>query len=86
MQTSPIPKLHLVMDAVSVQVRCHRDNSTICGYEFKSFDDLSGQYLARDSIWIAIVSVLATCNITKAVGEYGKEIEPTDDCVSGIVA
>lgn len=55
-------------------------------FEFTFLVALPGQYLARDSIWIAIVSVLATCDITKAVDEHGKVIEPTDDCVSGIVA
>lgn len=74
------------MDVVLVQVRAYWSKLTITSFEFKLFFNPPGQYLARDSVWLAIVSVLATCDITKAVDEHGKVIEPTDDCVSGIVA
>ena len=38
------------------------------------------------AVWMAIVSILATFEICKAVNENGEEIEPVDDCVQGIVA
>ncbi|EIM84337.1 cytochrome P450 [Stereum hirsutum FP-91666 SS1] len=45
-----------------------------------------GMYLARESVWMAVASVLASFDISKARDENGKEIEPVDDCVEGIVA
>ncbi|KAK7472246.1 hypothetical protein VKT23_000367 [Stygiomarasmius scandens] len=44
-----------------------------------------GRYLALNSAWIAIASLLATFNLTKAVDEQGKEIEPVIDYSEGIV-
>ncbi|KAJ7627084.1 cytochrome P450 [Roridomyces roridus] len=35
-----------------------------------------GRHLAADSLWLSIVSILATFNITKAVGDDGKVVEP----------
>lgn len=40
----------------------------------------------RLPVWLAVASILATYDISKAVDENGREIEPVDDCVSGIVA
>ncbi|THH16045.1 hypothetical protein EW146_g4546 [Bondarzewia mesenterica] len=44
-----------------------------------------GRYMARGSIWIAIVSILATLDISKAVDKDGKAIEPTDEYSSGLI-
>jgi len=44
-----------------------------------------GRYLALNSAWIAIASLLATFNLTKAIDEQGKEIEPVIDYSEGIV-
>ncbi|GLB38523.1 putative cytochrome p450 [Lyophyllum shimeji] len=37
-----------------------------------------GRYLADDSLWIAIVTILATISISKAIRPDGKEIMPDD--------
>jgi hypothetical protein len=41
--------------------------------------------MARSSMWIAVVSILATFDITKAVGEGGEVIEPTHEYFPGLV-
>jgi hypothetical protein len=41
--------------------------------------------MATSSVWIAVASILATFDITKAVGEDGKVIEPNHDYMSAIV-
>ncbi|KAH9952213.1 cytochrome P450 [Amylocystis lapponica] len=43
-----------------------------------------GRFLADGSVWMAIVSLLATMKITKAVGEDGKEITPDVKFTSGL--
>lgn len=43
-----------------------------------------GRHLAHASLWIAIASVLATLNISKAVDDDGKEITPEAAFVSGL--
>ncbi|EIM84314.1 cytochrome P450 [Stereum hirsutum FP-91666 SS1] len=45
-----------------------------------------GRFMARESVWLAVASILATLKIEKAVDDQGKEIEPVDDHMSGIVA
>ncbi|KAJ6621540.1 cytochrome P450 [Mycena sp. CBHHK59/15] len=45
-----------------------------------------GRYMATSSMWIAIVSMLATFDITKAVGDDGKVIEPTYEFFPGFVS
>jgi len=35
-----------------------------------------GMHLANSSVWIAIASILATLQISKAVGDDGNEIVP----------
>lgn len=45
-----------------------------------------GRYMARDAVWIAMVSILASFEITKAVDDEGKEIEPKDEFTSGIIS
>ncbi|THH16031.1 hypothetical protein EW146_g4550 [Bondarzewia mesenterica] len=45
-----------------------------------------GRYMARGSIWIAIASILATLDISKAVDKDGKLIEPTDEYSSGLIS
>ena len=45
-----------------------------------------GRYMARDAVWIAIASILATFEIRKALDEKGNDVEPLDDCVPGVVS
>ena len=42
--------------------------------------------MARDAVWIAIASILATFEIRKALDEKGNDVEPLDDCVPGVVS
>jgi hypothetical protein len=41
--------------------------------------------MATSSVWIAVASILATFDITKAVGEDGKVIEPNHAYFPGLV-
>jgi hypothetical protein len=41
--------------------------------------------MATSSVWIAVASILATFDITKAVGEDGNVIEPNYDYFSALV-
>ncbi|KAJ7800174.1 cytochrome P450 [Mycena olivaceomarginata] len=43
-----------------------------------------GQFMAFDSLWITVASLLAAFDITRAVGEDGKEIEPSGEYLSGL--
>ncbi|THH13309.1 hypothetical protein EW146_g6885 [Bondarzewia mesenterica] len=45
-----------------------------------------GRFIARASIWITIASVLATFDISKAVDDDGKLIEPAEEYSSGLVS
>ena len=45
-----------------------------------------GRYMARDAVWIAIASILATFEIRKALDEKGNDVEPLDGCVPGVVS
>ncbi|KAJ7467770.1 cytochrome P450 [Mycena galericulata] len=38
-----------------------------------------GRHMASSSVWISVVSILATFDITKAVGDDGQVIEPTHE-------
>ncbi|KAJ6504457.1 cytochrome P450 [Mycena vulgaris] len=44
-----------------------------------------GRHMATSSIWIAVASILATFNITKAVGDDGQVIEPTHEYFPGLI-
>ncbi|KAJ7152093.1 cytochrome P450 [Mycena filopes] len=44
-----------------------------------------GRHMARDSLWVAVVSILASFDITKALDEYGQEVEPTYEFDSGFI-
>ncbi|KAJ7448564.1 cytochrome P450 [Mycena latifolia] len=44
-----------------------------------------GRHLATSSVWITVASILATFNITKAVGDDGNVIEPTHEYFPGLV-
>ncbi|KAJ7128403.1 cytochrome P450 [Mycena epipterygia] len=46
----------------------------------------AGRHLANSSLLIAIVSLLATFDIKKAVGEDGREIEPSYEYLSGFLS
>ncbi|KAJ7152095.1 cytochrome P450 [Mycena filopes] len=44
-----------------------------------------GREMARDSLWVAVVSIMASFDITKALDEHGQEIEPTYQFDSGFI-
>ena len=44
-----------------------------------------GRWLAIDTMWITIVSVLAVYNIRKGVDERGVPIEPKVEYTSGLI-
>ena len=44
-----------------------------------------GRWLAIDTVWITIASVLAVYNIRKAVDEDGNPIEPTTEYTTGLI-
>jgi len=44
-----------------------------------------GRHMALSSIWITVVSILATFDITKAVDEMGNVIEPSYEYLTGII-
>ncbi|KAJ7343716.1 cytochrome P450 [Mycena albidolilacea] len=46
----------------------------------------TGQYVADNTLWIAIASILATCNITNMVDEHGKIIVPDSILTDGLVS
>ncbi|KAK7018233.1 cytochrome P450 [Favolaschia claudopus] len=45
-----------------------------------------GKHMALSSIWITIVSILATYDIVKTVDENGNLIEPTHEYISGAIS
>ncbi|KAJ7723505.1 cytochrome P450 [Mycena maculata] len=45
-----------------------------------------GRHMATASIWIAVASILATFDISKAVDENGKEVEPSYEYHSGFIS
>ncbi|KAJ7132495.1 cytochrome P450 [Mycena epipterygia] len=45
-----------------------------------------GRHMARSSIWIAVVSILATFNVDKAVDDEGRVIKPTFKYLSAPVS
>ncbi|KAJ7828642.1 cytochrome P450 [Mycena leptocephala] len=45
-----------------------------------------GRHMARSSIWLTVVSILATFNIDKAVDGAGRPIEPTFEYLSALVS
>ncbi|KAJ7689146.1 cytochrome P450 [Mycena rosella] len=45
-----------------------------------------GIHMTRSSIWLTVVSILATFNIDKAVDEAGRTIEPTFEYLSALIS
>ncbi|KAJ7460266.1 cytochrome P450 [Mycena latifolia] len=45
-----------------------------------------GRHVATSSVWITVVSILATFDIQKAIDDMGNVVEPTGECVSGLVS
>jgi hypothetical protein len=43
-----------------------------------------GQYLASDSVWIAMATLLATLKISKVLDDEGKEITPAPKMITGV--
>ncbi|KAJ7858819.1 cytochrome P450 [Mycena olivaceomarginata] len=52
----------------------HFNNTVIC----------TGQYVAENSLWVAIASILASCKIVNAVDEYGTIIMPDPTFTEGL--
>ncbi|KAJ7926720.1 cytochrome P450 [Mycena leptocephala] len=46
----------------------------------------TGQYVANNSLWIAIASILASCNISNAVDENGNIIVPESTFTDGLAS
>lgn len=44
-----------------------------------------GRHMAFSAIWIAIASMVATFDITKALDDHGNTIEPSHDYISTVV-
>lgn len=44
-----------------------------------------GRFMAYNAVWIAIASILATFDITKAIDENGHVIEPSHEYMSALV-
>ncbi|KAJ6472593.1 cytochrome P450 [Mycena sanguinolenta] len=45
-----------------------------------------GKHMAAASLWIVVASILSTFNIKKAIGEDGREIEPTQEYSPGVIS
>ncbi|KAF7368570.1 Cytochrome P450 [Mycena venus] len=45
-----------------------------------------GRHMALSSMWITVASILATFDISKAVGEDGRVIEPSYEYLSGLIS
>ncbi|KAJ7218348.1 cytochrome P450, partial [Mycena pura] len=45
----------------------------------------TGQYVAENSLWIAVATILATCKIANAVDEQGNIIMPSSTLTDGLV-
>jgi len=43
-----------------------------------------GRHLAEASVWIVMVTMLATLNISRAIGDDGKEIIPDVELTPGL--
>ncbi|KAJ7890192.1 cytochrome P450 [Mycena olivaceomarginata] len=57
------------------------DPASVFGYGRRA---CPGQFMAMDELWITVASILAVFNITKAIGDTGKGIEPTSKYISGV--
>ncbi|KAJ7620481.1 cytochrome P450 [Mycena polygramma] len=58
-------------------------NTTVFGFGRRV---CTGQYVAENSLWIAIASILASCKIDKAVDQYGNVIVPDKALTDGLVS
>lgn len=83
-KTSRYQRLPSALDVGNAQVN-HILHLTFEIYPQTDRDPV-GRHMARESVWIAIVSILATLDISKAKDEGGRDIDPVDDQVSGIVS
>ncbi|KAJ7751440.1 cytochrome P450 [Mycena metata] len=57
-------------------------NNTVFGFGRRI---CTGQHIAENSLWIAMVTILATCKITNAVDEKGNIIIPDAELFEGLV-
>ncbi|KAF8992236.1 cytochrome P450 [Cyathus striatus] len=44
-----------------------------------------GKYIATSAVWIGLASILSVFDITKPVDKDGRVIEPSDECLPGLV-
>ncbi|KAJ7283163.1 cytochrome P450 [Mycena rebaudengoi] len=59
-----------------------RDPSLVFGFGRRV---CPGRHMAQSTLWITVVSLLAVFNITKAIGEDGKILEPSYEYHSALV-
>ncbi|KAJ7362535.1 cytochrome P450 [Mycena albidolilacea] len=57
------------------------DPASVFGYGRRA---CPGQFMAMDELWITVASILAAFNITRAIGDTGKGIEPTSRYLSSV--
>jgi hypothetical protein len=78
-RTRPAGRVRLRATASAAQhyirLAAHIDISRIC----------PGRHMATDSLWIVIASILATFDISKAIGDDGRVVEPSYEYVSALV-
>ncbi|KAJ7242999.1 cytochrome P450, partial [Mycena rebaudengoi] len=60
-----------------------RDPSLVFGFGRRV---CPGRYMAQSTLWITVASLLAVFNITKAIGEDGKTLEPSYEYHSALVS
>ncbi|KAF7331126.1 Cytochrome P450 [Mycena sanguinolenta] len=61
-------------------------NPAIRDPETVAFGICPGRHMAVASLWIVVASILSTFNIDKAIGEDGREIEPTHEVSPGMIS
>ncbi|KAJ7611541.1 cytochrome P450 [Mycena polygramma] len=57
-------------------------NATVFGFGRRI---CTGKYVAENSLWVAIATILASCEISKAVDEHGNIIVPDNSLTDGII-
>jgi hypothetical protein len=59
--------------------------SVVTNTDSRFFSICPGRYMAFSSVWIAVASIIAVFDITKAVDENGNVIEPSHEYSSSLV-
>ncbi|KAF7331139.1 hypothetical protein MSAN_02443500 [Mycena sanguinolenta] len=88
-------------DRTYIPIRTHSSLSAFCSVMENSIPPLEiqrpshsgfgrricpGRHMAVATLWIVVASILATFNIDKAIGEDGREIEPTHEYSPGLIS